>query len=326
MHPKLKHLLHVPFTGLGLYHGFRGNRWLRNRVKIFKQFVIPSLQAQTSQDFIVWFAFRREERNNPIVKELERYMATTGLDYVFTYAGICFYDDKYSETEARLRLIDSIHQSTAHLFDKIGECDYVLMTIQPSDDCYDRKAMEAIQKVFRETNLEGVGFPRGYIMNYQSKEVSEYNPNTNPPFYTIKFPRDTFFDPLKHYAFTALKKDVGKYKKGTACPSHEYVPDCVKYGTIDARGFLVGCHGENVSTYYDHPFKGKEIVNFIGGEGNHLAQMDKELVLKNFGLENVQPLKLKWSIRKWILKKMPHPVRRKLRYLWGEKVYNWIRA
>ncbi len=71
---KIKHLMYVPFTGLGLYNGFRGNRWLKNRIEIFKQFVIPSLLNQTDQDFILWVSWRREEKNNPIIKEFKQYL------------------------------------------------------------------------------------------------------------------------------------------------------------------------------------------------------------------------------------------------------------
>ena len=73
---KMTHFLHVPWTGLGLYGGFRGNRWLKNRIQIFKQFVVPSLLAQTEQNFILWCAFRHEERDNPLVKELKKYLAS----------------------------------------------------------------------------------------------------------------------------------------------------------------------------------------------------------------------------------------------------------
>ena len=41
---KFKHLIYCPFTGLGLYNGFRGNRWLKNRIKIFKEFVVFDIQ------------------------------------------------------------------------------------------------------------------------------------------------------------------------------------------------------------------------------------------------------------------------------------------
>lgn len=132
----------------------------------------------------------------------------------------------------------------------------------------------------------------------------------NPPFYTIKFEREIFCDPIKHIAYTGLKEDVGKYKKGTPLPSHEYVGDCLQYGKFEDRAFMVGCHGENVSTFYNHPFKGED----VGSE-----------VFKEFGLADTPVLKLKFSLRKWIMRKLPHAVRRKLRF-WNEKLYNWVRS
>jgi hypothetical protein len=311
--PKIKHLIYIPFTGLGLYNGFRGNRWLKNRIKIFQQFVIPSLKAQTNQNFSLWISWRREEKNNPIVKSfilwLEEHYQT-----VHTFAGVCFYDDKYEDKVAKERLVTSVHGSMGSLLDVIGECDYVLMTLQPSDDCYHRTAFDGIQKSF-VNDLECVGFKKGYICNYLTKELAEYNPNTNPPFVTIKFPREVFIDPLKHVNFTALKMDVGKYKAKTPCPSHEYYPFCLKYGAIDFRGFLVGVHSENISTTFVHPFKGDSV--------------EKE-VLKDFGIYDTPNLKINFSIRKRILRALPHSVQKKIRYLFGEKLwnlwYNFLRA
>ncbi len=316
MQDKIKHFMYVPFTGLGLYGGFRGNRWLRNRIKVFKQFVIPSLQAQTSQNFTLWISWRREEKNNPYVRELQEYMRSI-LEFktIHTFAGVCFYDDKYPDADAKDRLVTSVHASMGDLIDEIGQATHVLMTIQPSDDLYHRTAVEGIQQIFKETELEGVGFSKGYMCNYTTKEIAEYNPTTNPPFYTIKFPKDSFVEPRKHAEFTALKTDEGGYKAGTPCPSHEYIGKCLKYGTIDVRGFLVGTHGENISTTYVHPFKG-EIV--------------PPETLREFGIMNVPPLEIKFSLRKRILQKLPHKVQRKLRYIFGEKVwkawYNFLRS
>ena len=114
-----------------------------------------------------------------------------------------------------------------------------------------------------------------------------------------------------------IQKDIGEYKAGTSCPSHEYYPAVFgeDFGRINERGFLVGCHSENISTVFNHPFKGDEV--------------DQE-VLKQFGLYSVPRLKLKLSWRKWLLRKLPHRVQRKLRYIFGEliwqKVYNFLRA
>lgn len=314
---KTKHLMYCPFTGLGLYGGFRGNRWLKNRIKIFKQFVIPSLQAQTCKDFTLWVSWRPEEKHNSYVKSFVAYLKNIKeFDTVHTYTGLCFYDDKYPEKVAQERLLMAIHGAMIELVNITeGEYGYewVLMTIQPSDDCYHSKAVEEIQAVFRNTELQAIGFKRGYLMNYQTKEVAEWNSETNPPFYTIKFPRPVFIDPLKHAQHTALKQDVGKYKKGTPLPSHEYVKDCLDYGVFEERGFLVGTHGENISTVFNHPYKGA-IVNDV---------------LSQFGLENVEPLKIKYSLRKRFLRSLPHRVQRKLRYVFGEKgwarIYNFLR-
>ena len=311
----VRHFMYCPFTGLGLYGGFRGNRWLKNRIKIFKQFVIPSLQAQTSKNFMLWVSWRPEEKRNPHVKELMAYLdEISEFKTVHTFTGLCFYDDKFPYKEARDRLLQALHgaTNTELLEATTGENGYewVYMTIQPSDDCYHKQAVEFIQKSFQDVpNIQAMGFSKGYLMNYQSKAIAEWNPVNNPPFYTIKFPRPTFIDPMKHVAYTALKHDTEKYKKGTPLPSHEYVKDCLDYGIIDQRGFLVGTHGENISTVFNHPYRGADV---------------SEETLKDFGLENVEPLHIKYSVRKRILRALPQPAQRKIRYIFGEKLWNRV--
>ena len=232
---------------------------------------------------------------------------------VHTFSGVCFYDDKYPDEQAKERLVSSIRVAMLELVNTTeGDSGYewVLMTIQPSDDCYDRNMVKGIQTIFKDPEcfpLQAVGFKKGYLMNYQTKELAEWNPETNPPFYTIKFPRPIFINPVEHVKYTSLKHDMGKYKKGTPLPSHEYVKDCLRYGTIDHRGFLVGTHGENISTIWNHPYKGSYATSGT---------------LADFGLDKVQPLKLPFSLRRKVFSNLPHKVQRKLRYLAGEK--KWI--
>lgn len=310
---RIKHYMYVPFVGLGLYGGFRGERWFRNRLKIFKQFVVPSLMNQVNKDFTLWISFTFQQRGHKLVEELDAYLTAFKIKHVFTYHGVCFYDDKYPKDEARGRLVENLHGSIGELLDDIGEVDYVYMTIQPSDDCYHRLAVQLIQETL-DSDLEAVGFKHGYIMNYLDKEVSEYNPQTNPPFYTIKFKRDDFIDPLKHVNYTALKNEVPGYEIGVPLPSHEWVKDCLNYKQLDFRGFLVGTHGENISTYYNHPYKGLEV----------------DLDLDAFGLRKVPVLQLPFSIKRTIFRRLPHKVQKKLRYIFGErlfnKLYNWLRS
>lgn len=303
---KFCHFLNVPFTGLGLYNGFRGNHWLKNRIQIFKQFVVPSLLNQTNKDFILWISWRHEERNNKQVKELKEWLhKNTNLNVVFTYSGIYFWDDKYSDDVARLRLINAIHRGMGELINVMPECDNVLMTIQPSDDCYENNAVKKIQNIFRNTDYQALTYKQGYICNYVTKEIAEYNPLTNPPFYTIKFPVEVFKDPLKHIEYANYK-------------SHEYIGQKLKLGILKGRGFIVGCHGENISTFFDHPFKGKNLNEILY---EPLNTMLIKRILSRFGLQNAPLLKIRKTWRGFLFTKIPHKVRRKLRYYLGELFY-----
>ncbi len=302
MESKVTHFLYTPFTGLGLYNGHRGTRWLRNRIKIFKQFVVPSLLAQTDKDFVLWISWRQEDRGCKDINALETYLLSLNIRTVFTYNGVCFYDDKYPEDIARDRLAHALHGSMGPLINEMSG-ETVLMTIQPSDDCYHSLMVEETKAFFAlHPDQDVFGYKKGYVMDYTTGRIAEWNPSTTPPFYTIKFEKKIFIEPNKHATFT------GPY------PSHEYVKDYMKATYIDTRGFTVGTHGENISTVFDHPFTGAEVARET---------------LSRFGIANVPLLKLHMSIRKTLMRKLPHGWQRKLRYWFGErfysKIYAWLR-
>lgn len=300
----MKHLMYTPFTGLGLYGGYRGKRWLRNRIHIFKQFVVPSLQSQTKKDFTLWISWRFEDRQNELVRELAEWLGiNTNLKFIFTYSGVCFWDDKYAPDLARKRLAEAIHGAVPALTEEIGQEEDVLVTIQPSDDCYSSDTVERIQSLFEKYEwAQAVAYKRGYVMDYTSHRIAEWNPTTNPPFYTIKFKRKTFLDPHSHVEYAGIE-------------SHEYLPTKLQTLEMPERGFLVGTHGENISTIFEHPFKGTEVFS---------------TVLKEFGLGSVPVLKLPISLRKKFLRRLPHGWQRKLRYIFGErfaaKIYEILRS
>lgn len=294
----MKHFLYVPFTGLGLYGGSRGNRWLKDRIKIFKQFVVPSVKAQTNQNFMLWLSWRPEDRRSADIANLYEYLQDHFPNrVVFTFNGVAFWDDKYPDEEAHVRLISALHGSMRELINLVGESKDILMTIQPSDDCYNSGMVEEMQTLLSQTEYQAVGYKHGYIMNYLTGELREYNPKTNPPFFTIKFPKEIFIDPLKHAQYT------GPYK------SHEYVGEKLRYLQIPSRGFLVGCHGQNISTHFGHPYRGDVIP---------------KTMLDKFGILHAKPIKIYPSLRKRIMTRLPHRVQRKLRYIFGEKIYQTI--
>lgn len=243
---KLCHLMYIPFTGLGIRGGYRGNIWLKNRLRVFKEYVLPSLQNQSNSNFVLWISFREEDEDNQIVQDFIRNLAgIRGLNGVITYHGVCFWDDKYSDEEAEERLRESLKKTLPELKDVVKDADLVLTTIQPSDDMYLSNAVETFQKQALHDSV--VKYQRGYIMNYATKEIAEYNPQTHPPFYTITLDRETFLDSDKHY------KAIGPYK------SHEYV-EMLNNTVLEERGFVVGTHGENISTTFNHPYKGRTLT------------------------------------------------------------------
>ena len=290
---KFSHLYMVPFTGLGLHNGFRGNQWLINRIKIFNEFVLPSILAQ-GNDFTVWFCWRPEEEFNSLVVEFQTTLdSIEGLNTIHTFGGIPFWDDKYDDETASERLLRTLQISLPSLREVVKE-DYVLLTIQPSDDMYLSTGATELKNTFEKLLVDNpentrisVGWRLGYIMNYQTKEIAEYSTHgwksdtistyhtdTIPPFFTIGFPKDIFLDPIKHY------RHIGPYK------SHEYIADHTDYHTIQGRGFIVGCHGENISTTYNHRYKGKV-----------LSREEAEVILVKTGNLLSEPLKIKPSFR-----------------------------
>lgn len=312
-------LVSVPFTGLGLYGGFRGNRWLKNRIKIFEQFVIPSLLNQTDREFVLWIAWRREERTNKYVQSLEKRLnLIPNFRVVHTFSGIPFWDDKFTDDIAREKLSLTLQGVLPELMDITADGNEVHWLLQPSDDLFTKDTVEKVKKVFLDENTEAVGYKSGYICNYNTKEVLEYTPKTNPPFFAIKFKRNVFIDPSLHMKYLSLKEDMNQYKKGTPYPSHEYLPKCLNMKHFDNRGFLVGTHGENISTHFNHPYGGRKITG-----------LELETLLDGFGIQNVEPLVLSISFRKWFMRKLPHKWQRKLRYIFGEKfaskIYEMLR-
>lgn len=295
-------LAYVPFTGLGLYGGFRGNRWLRNRIQVFKQFVIPSLQNQTDQDFTLWIQWRPEERRNKYVQALAEWLeANTKLTFVFTYSGLCFWDDKYSDREAWDRLATSLHGASRELNDVVGEASDVIMLIQPSDDLYEEHTVRRMKDAFEsDKSLQAVSYKYGYHVNYLTKSLHAYNPNTNPPFFAYKMPKEIFLEPLEHMKYT------GPYK------SHEYIGEKMKLWHLPGRGYMVGSHTENISTHANHPFV---------GEGAPDPETEAE-TLAAFGIEDAPVLVLPRSWRKDLMRKLPHEWQKKLRFVFGEKLFN----
>lgn len=286
----------IPFTGVGLYKGYRGDEWFKERIEVFKKTTLKSLANQNNQQFVLWLTFRPEEFENPLVDEISKAVQAEGLQFIMTFDGLMYTDDKFVggfknryanarrvwRTSRRLKkpwrevvgnvaelfknkngdLVERLERSLAFIADAVHTSDLVLLTRLDSDDMLHEDAVEAIQQAIHMPSVEAVLLRKGYILNTDTGELAEWNPTTNPPFFTLVFATKTFLNPLYHFF----------HWRGYQ--SHEDVEKSFKHVVIQGqRLYCVGVRNpkNHISTTWEHPFRGRNI-----GIG-------KRRILKTFG-------------------------------------------
>lgn len=288
------HIIYIPFTDVGINDPFQGKEWLVRRIRVFKEYTLKSLLNQTNKDFVLWMSFTPKEKENPLVTELREYIDSKGIKVIFTYNGLMYWDDKFGgnifqkgKNFLRIfrrcyrnkkfdRLIPLIHEwrnnekknetllirleeSLKELIftEKYISADYVYLTRLDSDDMLHKEAVRAIQAY----NSSGaITLKSGYVYNKATDDLAEWNPLTNPPFHTIIFPVEVFFNAekyLRHYQ---------DFK------SHEDIPRIFPHIQLQKRLFCVLIHSrENqISTIWNHKFRGPMIP------GDKAEQIKKE--------------------------------------------------
>ena len=268
---KQAHLIMTPFTGVGLHGGYRGDAWLAHRIEIFKNHTLKSFLNQSNKDFLHWFSFRPEEQNNSLVLGLAEHLKDLNYPFVFTFYGLPYWDDKFTFYTLRTRLrnaimmlrdawlykewprnvlknawenknktlIQRIEASLVGIKDAIGdEYDWVYLTRIDSDDMFHREAVELIQSQ-EPAYKKALIFEKGYIYNVLTGQLADWNPPTNPPFHTIIFPGNIFFNPQLHQEY------YGTFK------THEDIPKVFDATMLDMGRFCVAFHGKHINTAWD---------------------------------------------------------------------------
>lgn len=263
----------IPFRGVGI--DLRDKAWFKERIDIFKQYTLNSLLNQTERNFVLWITFRPEDEYTRLVVELSHYLQMLDIQYVFTFNGLMYWDDKFGKgTKLRnagrvirycwrnsawrelvpsllaLRedknntLVERIETSVKKLAPYFHEASVIYLTRIDSDDMFHKDAIKNIQAVPPNEAIVCTG---GYIYNVATNEVAEYNPTTNPPFHTLLFLKDEFFDAQKHLAH------YRGYK------SHEDIPRLFWSMPLLQRMYCVVIHNPkaHISTTWTHPFKGE---------------------------------------------------------------------
>jgi hypothetical protein len=236
------HIIYIPFTGVGTNRVF-SNEWLKDRIEIFKNYTLKSLLNQTNKDFHIWLSFRPEDKENPLLRELD------GYDFIKTFHGLAYWDDR--NEEANKTLEERLGASLDYL--PGGRSNYIYLTRIDSDDMLHKDVVQLIQdqEVY---GVKALTLQNGYVYNKDTNEVAEWNPLTNPPFHTVIFPKDVFFDPQEHIEWYEGFK------------SHEDIarlPHKVLWRGDNRRDrlYMVFTHNPkmHLSTTWNHEFKGKNV-------------------------------------------------------------------
>jgi len=255
---QVKHIFQIPFTGKGLYNGFRGQDWYDLREKIFKKYTLKSLMNQTNKDFGLWISFRPEEKKNPTTKKIIEALKKSSLDYVITFNGIMMTDDRGVDHNADLE--ERLKEALPNLKKLVGDAKFVYETNLDSDDMLHQTFSDIVQK--KEFEPGGALYMKdGYAYNIKDRLVEWNNPASNQN-YTIMFPADYYLNAKKRLIYLHGLK------------THEEIP--IKFNTEKLPGglYCAVIHGTNISTVWNHPFMGKEIY----------YDDEKKFILKNFGI------------------------------------------
>jgi len=241
---KIKQIVYTVMTGIGNFQN--DNQWLRYRTEIFQEYTLRSLEKQTKQDFNHLVSFTPKEQDNPVVYKL--WVEEMNYPLKFTLEGLLYHDDRFGDDHAKNRDLVKRLICLRSLENDCKDADWIYFTRIDSDDMYHK---DAFKEIMSQEPGEKVAFmfKTGYIYNKETEEMATWEPTTCPPFYTICFPKDVFFDPVKHF----------RYMKGWR--THEDTEKVFKCKELSEGKYCVLVHGKNTTTNWDHPFRGDFVSN-----------------------------------------------------------------
>jgi hypothetical protein len=244
----------IPVTGKTQHgDGFKGQDWFDFRAGVFEQYTAKNLHKQTDKDFLVWLQFRPQEKDNPTTKRFEK--ALKGLNYIITYNSPIMMEDKATWHNDNLieRSVSSLGALQGHIND-----DWVVEVGLDSDDMV-RDDFVSYLKTREMKNNGAFYMQKGWVYSL-SDRLAEWNNPRSMSIYAITYPRDIFLDAKKHF----------EYQKGFN--SHEQIPEKFDAELLPDGMYCATTHGKNISTEWNHRFRGKEIYN----------ESDKKIILNHF--------------------------------------------
>lgn len=280
-------------SGVGLFDDPDDDVWLVYRLGIFKSFTLKSILNQSVKPDLLWLSFDGRV-NNPWIKALKAELQDK-IPTLITHDGLIYKDDKYiirlrgnekyqSTWAQTYRMFGrSIKRKNPKIFirylyqllfknqtlakrmdrslekvrEKLGEFSYVYLTRIDSDDMIHRdwiKELNQHEPMYKRSFIRS----KGYV--YNGKQLAEWNPTTCPQFFTVCMPSNIF----RRGKF--FEEYWGDYK------SHEDADKVFNPIVLDDYKYFMLMHGNQISSTWDHPFRGKEIKDLS--------------ILRDFGIAN----------------------------------------
>lgn len=296
--PKVKHIIYIPFSGVGLFDDPKDDTWLKYRIEIFKEFTLKSIINQSKPIDLLWLGFDGRY-NNPLIKNL---LESIKIPVISTHTGLIYTDDKFIFRNKSTDLYESTWKYAWRMFgralkkrklyiftrflknlylknrslssrlddtlkiivDALGWFEYIYLTRLDSDDLLHRDYIKEVS-TYSPTYKKALIRDKGYVYNRNSAELAEWVPKTCPQFFTLQIPRNIM---LRSQSFVDYWKDY---------TTHEDVKKAFNYDTLADHKYCMLIHGNQISSIWGHPFRGKSI-------GNTMTNKLTNNILKEFGV------------------------------------------
>jgi hypothetical protein len=271
-----KHIIYIPFSGVGLFDDPDDDAWLLYRIGVFKNFTLKSILNQSIKPDLLWLSFDGR-RNNGWIKAL---VNSIPIPTIVTYSGLIYKDDKYiirlrgsenyqSTGAQAVRMIGrAVKRRSLKIFiryiwrllfknltlesrlsalqsvkNALGTFQWVYLTRIDSDDLIHRDWIKECN-MYKPQQRRCLTRDKGYV--YNGETLAEWNPITHPQFFTLCIPRRAF-EP----------KAWIDYWNGYI--SHEDADRVFTPTRLRDYRYLMIMHGNQISSTWNHPFRDKEI-------------------------------------------------------------------
>ena len=263
----VKHAVSIPFNWGGLSKSnykncMRRREWWEHREQLLRTYTLPSLKAQTFQDFDIWAMFLK--RDKKLSKGCRGAIRDFGGDCVFP-------DPEYGGC-----ILDGFYEVTA----EYEGVDGLVVVGLDSDDMY---APQALARVAERPFEDGACliFPNGYIYDVRDGRMAHHAIDGYPehdrrsrtlPFWAVMMGTRAL---ANQETFEEFRADRGLRRANNTLlrsDRHYLLPDNLTCYLLHEENVCAGWDNRNmvskITRYIDDPDQKLEIIQRFGGPWN----------------------------------------------------------